>query len=229
MNQIRTAVDVVASDLASITDRLAVEFEQLSGHNLVVAGGAGFLGHYLIQAALHWNNTHADVPPVNVTVLDNFIRGVPDWLTALNGNPNLRLIKHDITNPLPAELGDARLPDPRRVDRVADLSTGSIPIETMDANVNGLRFMLDYCLAQQAARASRSRRPVLLEQRDLRRPDAGEHPDARDLPRQRLVHRAARVLRRVEALRRDAVRQLRAAARRARSRSRGRSTTTGRA
>ena len=107
MNQIRTAVDVVASDLASITDRLAVEFEQLSGHNLVIAGGAGFLGHYLIQAALHWNNTHADVPPVNVTVLDNFIRGVPDWLTALNGNPNLRLIKHDITSPLPAELGDA--------------------------------------------------------------------------------------------------------------------------
>lgn len=148
MNQIRTAVDVVASDLASITDRLAVEFEQLSGHNLVIAGGAGFLGHYLIQAALHWNNTHADVPPVNVTVLDNFIRGVPDWLTALNGNPNLRLIKHDITCPLPAELGDAHY-----LVHAASIASPifyrKYPIETMEANVNGLRFLLDYCLAQQ--------------------------------------------------------------------------------
>ena len=42
----------MASDLESITDRLAVEFEQLSGRNLVIAGGAGFLGYYLSR--LHY-------------------------------------------------------------------------------------------------------------------------------------------------------------------------------
>ena len=85
---------------------------------------------------------------MNVTVLDNFIRGVPDWLTALNGNPNLRLIKHDITRPLPAELGDAHY-----LIHAASIASPifyrKYPIETMEANVNGLRFLLDYCLAQQ--------------------------------------------------------------------------------
>ena len=71
------------------------------------------------------------------------------------------------------------------------------------------------------ARSSRTvaapvaRLPVLVEQRDLRRPAPDCDPDARGLSRPRVVHRPARLLRRGEALRRDAVRELRPAARRA--------------
>ena len=83
----------------------------------------------------------------------------------------------------------------------------------MDANINGLRNLLDYARAAPRGGPAAGGLPVLLVQRDLRRPGAGRHPHPRDLPRQRLLHRAAGLLRRVEAVRRDAVRQLRPPAR----------------
>ena len=126
----------------------AQEFETMSGRRLVIAGGAGFLGYYLVQGALHWNHVHAAKPPIQLTVLDSFIRGVPAWLTALEKNANLRLIRHDVTNPLPADLGDidylihgASIASP--------IYYRQYPIETMDANVNGLRFFLDYAMKQK--------------------------------------------------------------------------------
>ena len=123
------------------------EFARLSGRRVLIAGGAGFLGYYLVQAPLHWNKINAG-PPIKVTVLDSFVRGVPAWLTALQGDANLRLLQHDITNPLPFELGDVEY-----LIHAASIASPiyyrKYPIETMDANVNGLRFLLEYCLAQQ--------------------------------------------------------------------------------
>ena len=144
----KTAADVLASDLDFLTDQLKAELPKLAGRSLVIAGGAGFLGYYLVQTALHWNSKPGTAPPIRVTVLDNFVRGVPDWLAALEGNANLRLIKHDITNPLPAELGDAQY-----LIHAASIASPiyyrKFPIETMDANVNGLRYLLDYCRDQR--------------------------------------------------------------------------------
>ena len=143
-----SAADVVAGDLDLICTQAASELAAMSGRQLLIAGGAGFLGYYLVQGALHWNQIHSEAPPIEVTVLDNFIRGVPDWLTALEGNPALRLLRHDITNPLPAEMGE-----PDFLIHGASITSPTYyrqyPIETMDANVNGLRHMLDYGLARQ--------------------------------------------------------------------------------
>ena len=134
--------------------------------------------------------------------------------------------------------------DPAAAARHAGTSTGSSTppasprrsttartrSQSIDANINGLRNLLDYAVrrarrASGRSRASCSTRPA----RSTAIPSARCDPDAGDLPRQRLVHRPARLLRRVEALRRDAVRDLRAAARHAGARWRGRSTTTARA
>ena len=144
----KSATEVVATDLDFLSHQLRAEFDALSGRRVLIAGGAGFLGHYLVQGALHWNRIHAAQPPIQVIVLDNFIRGMPDWLTALKRDPNLRLLKHDITQPLPAALGDVEY-----VIHAASIASPTyyrkFPIETMDANVDGLRFLLDYSLAQK--------------------------------------------------------------------------------
>ena len=141
---------VVQGDLDEIVSHASAEFQTLSGNSVLIAGGAGFLGHYLVQAALHWNTRHPQVSPIRVTVLDNFIRGVPEWLTALEGDRNLTLVTHDITKALPDTIGDheylihgASIASPTYYRKY--------PIETMDANVNGLRHLLDYCLRQQQA------------------------------------------------------------------------------
>ncbi|HET9384144.1 MAG TPA: NAD-dependent epimerase/dehydratase family protein [Gemmatimonadales bacterium] len=144
----RSAADVLARDLDQLVDQVSVELPAMSGRSVLVAGGAGFLGYYLVQGPLYWNRRNPTLPPIRVTVLDNFMRGVPDWLTALGEDPNLRLLRHDITQPLPEDLDDhqylihgASIASPTYYRR--------FPIETMDANVNGLRHVLDYSLRQQ--------------------------------------------------------------------------------
>jgi nucleoside-diphosphate-sugar epimerase len=66
----------------------------------------------------------------------------------LSDNPNLVLVKHDITNPLPSDI-----PDFHFIIHAASIASPTFyrkyPIETMDANVNGLRYLLEYCLKQK--------------------------------------------------------------------------------
>ena len=64
-------VDVIHDDLNYMCHHLDEEFRLLSGHHLLMTGGAGFLGYYMIQALLHWNQTRDDVPPIHVTVYDH--------------------------------------------------------------------------------------------------------------------------------------------------------------
>jgi UDP-glucuronate decarboxylase len=144
----KSAADVVGTDLDFLSHQLEAELERLSGHSVLIAGGAGFLGYYLVQGTLHWNRTRESRAPIQVIVLDNFIRGVPEWLIALEADRNLRLLKHDITQPLPAALGDVDY-----LIHAASIASPTyyrkFPIETMDANINGLRFLLDYSLRQK--------------------------------------------------------------------------------
>jgi dTDP-glucose 4,6-dehydratase/UDP-glucuronate decarboxylase len=70
------------------------------------------------------------------------------WLSDLASNPNLRLVKHDITDPLPDDFGPYEF-----IIHAASIASPIFyrqhPIETMDANVNGLRSLLDWSLQQQ--------------------------------------------------------------------------------
>jgi nucleoside-diphosphate-sugar epimerase len=141
---------VVPTDLAYICGALAGELERLEGKRLLITGGAGFLGHYLVQAALAWNRRGArDARPIAVTVYDSYVRGVPGWLAALRDDDALTLVQHDITRPLPADLGDFAY-----IIHAASIASPTYyrkyPIETMDANVSGLRALLEYARRQQA-------------------------------------------------------------------------------
>jgi nucleoside-diphosphate-sugar epimerase len=142
--------EVAAADLENICGRLKIELSSMQGRKLFISGGAGFLGYYLIQAVLHWNETRAGNAPIRVTACDNYIRGVPNWLATLSSNPSLTLLKHDITAPLPGIVGELDF-----VIHAASIASPTYyrkyPIATMDANVNGLRLLLDCCCEQLAA------------------------------------------------------------------------------
>ena len=145
MAKLTTAEEVVREDLDYICNELEAEFSKLKGKKLLLIGGAGFLGYYLTQSLLHLNSRSGEKEKVDVTVFDNFIRGVPDWLVALEKDPSLKLVRHDITHPLPEDMGAFDY-----IIHAASIASPTYyrkyPIETMDANVNGLRLVLDYCL-----------------------------------------------------------------------------------
>jgi nucleoside-diphosphate-sugar epimerase len=142
-----TASDVVREDLDHVTGALAEEFGRMAGKRLLIAGGAGFLGYYLVQSVLRWNARGAG-RPIALTVYDNYARGVPLWLSALGNDGSVSLVRHDITRPLPADI-----PDFQYVVHAASIASPvfyrKYPIETMDANVNGLRSLLEYARRQQ--------------------------------------------------------------------------------
>jgi UDP-glucuronate decarboxylase len=148
ISDVMCAADVVEEDLRYINRQLAEEFSCLAGKNILITGGGGFLGYYLVQALLYWNRTSSSSRQIDVTVYDNYLRGVPGWLVTLEEDPALHLVRHDITTPLPGII-----PDFSFIVHAASIASPTFyrkhPIETMDANVNGLRFLLDYALDQK--------------------------------------------------------------------------------
>jgi UDP-glucuronate decarboxylase len=133
---------IVTADLDRLAERLDHVFARLSGRDVLITGGAGFLGHYLVQAPLAWNRANPAQAAVRVTVHDNFLRGVPGWLDGLT-DPALRVVRRSVLDPLPADE-----PSFAAIIHAASIASPTyyrrFPIETMDANVQGLRILLDH-------------------------------------------------------------------------------------
>ena len=153
VREIRSAQDVIDEDLAYICSNLSEEFSRMSGKKVLISGGAGFLGYYLVQAILAWNRGSASSNRIRLAVYDNYLRGVPAWLEGLQGHDELMLVRHDITDPLPAETKDFQY-----IIHAASVASPTYyrkyPIQTMDANVNGLRNLLEYAVQQHVKNKS---------------------------------------------------------------------------
>lgn len=70
------------------------------------------------------------------------MRRMPPWPSALSDNPYLELVKLDIRDPFPANI-----PDSQFIVHGGPITSPvyyrKYPIETKDANVNGLRNLLE--------------------------------------------------------------------------------------
>ncbi len=144
-----SADEVITSDLEYIHAGIADELSSIAGKNLLITGGAGFLGYYLVQTITYWNNKAAEKDRIHLTVYDNFMRGIPGWLTGLDDDANLSIVTHDIRDPLPSDI-----PDFQYIIHGASIASPIYyrknPIATMDANVNGLRTLLEYSMSQKS-------------------------------------------------------------------------------
>jgi nucleoside-diphosphate-sugar epimerase len=139
---------LITEDLDRIVADLRSEFGELAGRRLLITGGAGFLGYYMVQAAVHWNRSRPQAERIAVTVYDNYSRGVPEWLEALRTERLVGLVRHDITLPLPADIGHFDY-----IVHAAGIGSPKFyraqPLKCIDANLSGLRNLLDYCVAER--------------------------------------------------------------------------------
>ncbi len=139
--------EIINNDLESICRNLQTEFSSLAGKNLLITGGAGFLGYYLIKSVMLWNEKEVESRAIRVTVFDNYIRGKPRWLLRIQRDSHLSLLQHDMSKPLPDDMDDFQY-----IIHAAGIASPiyyrKFPIETMDANINGLRGLLEYTKKQ---------------------------------------------------------------------------------
>ncbi len=142
--------DLLDEDLDSVCQDLAEEFGRMSGGRLLITGGGGFLGYYLVQSALHWNRSHSTGGKIDITVFDNYMRGVPAWLEALRKSPNLTLVRQDMILPLPKDM-----PHFDYIIHAAGIASPMYyraqPLKCIDANINGIRNLFDYAVAERNA------------------------------------------------------------------------------
>jgi len=139
--------DLLHRDLEYVCGNLRDEFGAMAGARLLMTGGAGFLGYYMVQSVLHWNDRVKPADRIAMTVFDNYVRGVPAWLEALKGRDDLTLTRFDIRNPLPDPM-----PEFEYIIHAAGIASPTYyrekPLETMDANIDGLRRLLEYARAR---------------------------------------------------------------------------------
>jgi len=108
--------------------------------NILVTGGAGFLGSHLIDKLIANQDNH-------VICVDNFFTGSKTNIQHLLDNPRFTLIQHDIIEPLYLE--QAPSPASGEVDQIYNLACPASPIHyqenpirTIKANTIGIINML---------------------------------------------------------------------------------------
>lgn len=146
----QTAQDILQADLKLLTTSLSAELAKMAGGTVIITGGAGFLGYYLVQTLTHFNTTVDASRKIKVILFDNLSRGMPGWLKALSDQKAVEFAKFDLREPLPSPM-----PTVDWIIHAASIASPIYyrqdPIGTMDANINGLRNLLDHSLKQKNA------------------------------------------------------------------------------
>jgi UDP-glucuronate decarboxylase len=119
------------------------EREKLKGSTILITGCGGFLGYYY----MHFFNAKAEALQLKqVIALDNFMLGYPAWIKKLELNPVFNIQKFDIIKDHITDVKGADKAD--FIIHMASIASPMFyrkyPIETLDANIWGLRSLLDF-------------------------------------------------------------------------------------
>ena len=168
-----TADELLNDDMDIAVAALRGELDQMAGGTLLVTGGAGFLGYSFAHLVRHWNRANAAERRIDLTIYDNFVRGRPEWLNIEAGG-DVALETIDMIQPLP--------------EPIPDSSGSSTPRASRRRRTIGESDRDHRCQHQRPAQPARRRAsterdgpaaqrlPVLLLERDLRRPAPDEIP-----------------------------------------------------
>lgn len=137
------------ADLAYTYHKLSKEERaKLSGGTLLITGCAGFLGFYLLHFLYRYRE---ELALKRVLCLDNFMLGHPDWIREMEADSRFIVEKFDIITDDIASVPGAGEAD--FIIHMASIASPMFyrkhPIETIDANVFGLRRLLDFYCGKQ--------------------------------------------------------------------------------
>lgn len=114
--------------------------EKLSASTLLISGGGGFLGAYILDI-IDYCNSNIFTAPCKVICVENFITGVPERIKHLMNNKYISIVNKDvtkalnITNKLDYIIHCAGIASPTFYRKY--------PLETIEVNVTGLKNLLE--------------------------------------------------------------------------------------
>ncbi len=118
--------------------------------NIVVAGGAGFIGSHLCKRLIEDGH--------DVYCVDNLLTGKKENLTQLFDNPKLHFIEHDVTKsfePLAGKFPEIQavfhLASPASPNHHSPISYHALPMETMLVNTQGTLELLKFAEQHKAS------------------------------------------------------------------------------
>lgn len=121
----------------------AEERKKLFGGRILITGSAGFIGFYLSHFLYQFRD---ELNLEKVVLLDNFIMGQPDWTKDFLSDKRFSFEKFDIIKDEIENVPAAQ--EINFVIHMASIASPTFyrkyPIETVDANVWGLRRLLDF-------------------------------------------------------------------------------------
>jgi UDP-glucuronate decarboxylase len=126
-----------------VEESLAGRAEAFRGKRILITGAVGFLGFNFLHFFSHLNARDGRAAPVRVVAADNYLLGQPRWVIELAKiDPNLEIRRFDITQPWPE--ADSTFDFVIHAASVASPAFyRKYPLETLDANVLGLRHVLN--------------------------------------------------------------------------------------
>ncbi|MCH3942530.1 MAG: NAD-dependent epimerase/dehydratase family protein [Atopobiaceae bacterium] len=130
-------------DLQNIVDGLSTaEKDKLNGSTVLITGCGGFLGYYFMNLLAEKGE---DLGVKKVIGLDNFMLGKPKWIERIEKSPIVEIDKFDIIHDKLSDIQGASAAD--LIIHMASIASPmfyrTYPIETLDANIWGLRALLD--------------------------------------------------------------------------------------
>lgn len=136
---------IYQTDLQYIFESLTKsEKKKLKDSSILITGCAGFLGYYLLSFLSQYSD---ELGVKKIIGIDNFKLGKSQWITDINkSNPKIEVYTIDITE---FSLFDTtKIADVDFIIHMASIASPTyyrkFPLETVDANVWGLRALLDF-------------------------------------------------------------------------------------
>lgn len=140
---------IVDEDIDRIIHVLGDEAKAFEGKTILISGGGGFLGSYII-ATLHTLNKNVFKKPCRVISIDNYITGSPKNLIHDIRDDHILFVKDDIQKPLTIINGSVDY-----IIHAAGLASPfhykKYPLETIEAAIIGARNLLDLARVKKPA------------------------------------------------------------------------------
>lgn len=121
----------------------AAERQKLSNSTILITGSAGFIGFYLTNFFYQFR---ADLGLKKIICLDNFMLGRPEWQKDFDYDEHFIFKKFDIIRDSVEDIPEAA--EANFVIHMASIASPTFyrlhPLETLDANIWGLRRLFDF-------------------------------------------------------------------------------------